>query len=251
MINHPSPLRIVAAAGVALLAVVLAGCRTEGRTTDLSGPVTRELSVLVSAQNGLYYPPFLRNQPAGPEDNSYAVRIRSLLGDQPQLSLGEKTAVFFHDEAVAASPLWGRMWLAPLTKAGSPGLLGDSDIAAVRAMRTPNGWFHDADSPDPDTPEARASATVAGLEVLRSKAPIAGDDRRVTLAWLQAAAEAGPTPVVGGALAGSFRLLDAPVPPVLTAGFRPPTAKFTEARGQARYQLLLDAYGYATAVESA
>ncbi|MCW2641272.1 MAG: hypothetical protein JWP76_3578 [Dactylosporangium sp.] len=252
MPRRPSPFKQTAVATLAVLLVIaLPGCGSGGGKPIAPAPVAHELSALLSTKNGLYYPPFLRNEPAGPEDNSYAIRIRSLLGDTPQLSLSGKTAAFFHDEAVAASPLWGRMWLAPLASSGSPGVLADTDVAAVRAMRTDGGWFSEPDSPRPDTPEYRAAATAAALEVLRSRGPIAASDRQVTLAWLDTASRSHPALPVAADLARSYRLLDAPVPAPLAALPRPPARTFAGLGPQARYEYLLEAYSYASLTAAA
>lgn len=227
--------------------LVLTGC--EKSATGEGGaaaPVTRELSILVSAQNGLYYPPFLRNEPAGPEDNSYAVRLRALLGAQPQLGLTAQTAGFLRREAVETSPLWGRLWLAPLASAGAAELLSDADADALRAMRTPGGWFGEPDSSAQDDGPYRAAATAAALESLAVCGEVTEEDRVRTLPWLRQAAGADGRRTLAEAadLARAFRLLGAQVPQALTDTPAPATPDFTALGEDKRYQALLDAYSY-------
>lgn len=238
----------IAGAVAALLIGGISGCGgTSNRNTDPK-PVAEELSVLVSAMNGLYYPPFLRQKPAGPEDNSYALRIRSVLGETPRLSLSKESVGFFHDEAVAASPLQGRAWLAPMMSANAPALLTDGDLDAVRAMRTEDGWFS-GPGMDSSGLEGRASATADALEVLRSRGSISTEDRHETLRWLQAVSTDRPGQAAAADLARSFSLLDLPIPPSLKTLGQPPKRNFAELAGPARYDLLVEAYRYASLVQ--
>ncbi|MFG2848199.1 hypothetical protein ACGF12_34290 [Kitasatospora sp. NPDC048296] len=247
--HHPRPdvarnrlaVRAVTALAVCLAAVA---CDSSPQAGPSAPPVTRELALLISSQNGLYYPPFLREEPAGPEDNAYALRIRSLLGETPQLALAPKTASFFRDESLAASPLWGRTWLAGFARAGAPELLTAADAEAVRGMRTPGGWFGEPGAEQPDSREYRAEATAAALDVLRAAGGLTPADRAATTGWLATEAADRPSLREAGSLAQAFRLLDEPVPDGLTA-LRPPVQDISKLSGDDRYQALLDAYGYA------
>ncbi|MBB4951761.1 hypothetical protein F4556_007296 [Kitasatospora gansuensis] len=254
MTRHPLTRRwrgpLLALAGCLLAA----GCGTSDPSAG-QGPVTRELARLTSSANGLYYPPFLRDEPSGAEDNSYAVRIRQLLGGKTSLTLSEKSAAFLRSDALAVSPLWGRSWLAPLATAGAGGLLTPQDAVELRALRTPGGWFADpepepAEDPGPEqelSPTGqdtlrRAAATAAALDAIRAADGLTAADRTATLPWLLDAARAAPSPAEAAELAHALRLFGERLPPPLTAVRpAPATDPTTVAEGQ-RYQVLLDSY---------
>ncbi|WP_326803133.1 hypothetical protein OIE49_17440 [Streptomyces sp. NBC_01788] len=243
------------AAGLACC-LLLVGCEGKSDAAEPGGvaPVTQELSLLVSAQNGMYYPPFLRDEPAGPENNSYAVRLKTSLGPKPQLGLSAKSGAFFRQEAIGTSPLWGRSWLAPLASAGAADLLTASDAAALRRMRTGQGWFSEPGNEHPDDGPYRAAATAAALEALAASGGITEDDRTLTLPWLrQAAKKTGDSLALSEAadLARGFRLLGASVPQALMAVREPSISDFTALGEKERYQALLDAYNYAVLSQAA
>ncbi|ADI07725.1 hypothetical protein SBI_04605 [Streptomyces bingchenggensis BCW-1] len=251
------------ALAVALAAALLAGCQSAASDSGERRPVTEELSILISAQNQLYYPPFLREEPTGPQDNAYAQRTRALLGTPPRLDLNHKTAEFLRQDALGSSPLWGRGWLAPLAASGADGLLNDRDAADVRRMRTADGWYRTPLPPraarsQPTEPAGqqaknayRAAATATALEILRAHGGITEADRRATLPWLRKAAAHPGTLSESADLAQALRLLNAPVPARLAAVTPPKAAEFTSLGGKERYQALLDAYQYARLRESA
>ncbi|MFI1337174.1 hypothetical protein ACH4U7_45110 [Streptomyces sp. NPDC020845] len=253
----------------ALAAALLTGCQSAASDSGERRPVTEELSILMSAQNQLYYPPFLRDEPTGPQDNAYAQRTRALLGTPPRLDLNHKTAEFFRQDALGSSPLWGRGWLVPLAASGADGLLNDRDAADVRRMRTADGWYRaplprraarsqptePAEPAEPAGQQAknayRAAATATALEILRAHGGITEADRRATLPWLHKAAAHPGTLSESADVARGLRLLNAPVPARLAAVTPPKTAEFTSLGGKQRYQALLDAYQYARLRESA
>ncbi|WP_089510041.1 hypothetical protein [Streptomyces sp. NBS 14/10] len=256
----------------ALAAALLTGCQSAASESNERRPVTEELSILTSAQNQLYYPPFLRDEPTGPQDNAYAQRTRALLGTPPRLHLNHKTAEFFRQDALGSSPLWGRGWLAPLAASGADGLLNDRDAADVRRMRTGDGWYRaplprraarsqstepakPAEPTEPAGQQAknayRAASTAAALEILRAHGGITEADRRATLPWLHKAAAHPGTLSESADVARGLRLLNAPVPARLATVTPPKTAEFTSLSGKQRYQTLLDAYQYARLRESA
>ncbi|MFG2559569.1 hypothetical protein [Streptomyces sp. NPDC048496] len=244
----------VSATGLACC-LLLVGCEAKSDAAEPgdAAPVTQELSLLVSTQNGMYYPPFLRDEPAGPESNSYAMRLKTLLGPKPQLGLSAKSGAFFRQEAIGTSPLWGRSWLAPLASAGAADLLTASDAAALRSMRTPQGWFSEPGNQHPDDGPYRAAATAAALEALAASGGITEDDRTLTLPWLKQAAEAGDGLALSEAadLARGFRLVGASVPQMLVAVRAPSISDFTTLGEKERYQALLDAYNYAVLTQAA
>ncbi|MFC1420059.1 hypothetical protein [Streptacidiphilus cavernicola] len=252
-VTCPARRSIAALLGASLLCLPLAGCTASAKeNASPTTSVTQELSILKSAQNGLYYQPFLRSEPAGPEDNSYAMRIRSALNDHTKVDPNAKTAAFFRSESLASSPLIGREWLAPLTQSGMRGLLTQTDADTVRGMRTKGGWFTEPHSGSPDNTANRAAATAAALEVLQSSGGITLADRNATLPWLARIAASQPGLGQEAAdLATSFHLLGAPVPAAL-AGIQAPTAPdFAGMSEQDRYQALLSAYQYAVIVTAA
>ncbi|MDW6062125.1 hypothetical protein SAZ11_34005 [Streptomyces sp. FXJ1.4098] len=215
----------------ALAAALLTGCQSAASDSGERRPVTEELSILMSAQNQLYYPPFLRDEPTGPQDNAYAQRTRALLGTPPRLDLNHKTAEFFRQDALGSSPLWGRGWLVPLAASGADGLLNDRDAADVRRMRTADGWYRaplprraarsqptePAEPAEPAGQQAknayRAAATATALEILRAHGGITEADRRATLPWLHKAAAHPGTLSESADVARGLRLLNAPSRP--------------------------------------
>jgi hypothetical protein len=228
-----------------LTAAVLAALLPMGCTSRQPVPpktvLTTGFGVLVSAVNGLYYPPFLRDETAGPEANSYALRIRLALGDGPvQLSVSAQSAAELRGEALDASPLWGRWWLAPLAKAGVGGLLSARDVSAVRTMRSAQGYFAEPGAESGDS--YRASATAAALEILALRDAVTADDRRVTGAWLLAAAGRGPSVQTAADLVRGFTALAMTVPAGLGAVADIAPVDFSRLDEQGRYRALLDAY---------
>ncbi|MFF3845993.1 hypothetical protein [Streptomyces sp. NPDC002328] len=199
-------------AGAALCAVLLTSCTDAPRRQEPRPPVARQLDLLVSRQNGYHYPPFLRQQPAAPQAQSYALRTLSELGRGTRTSLSAARVASMRREALESSPLWGRTWLVPLRQAGAVKALGASDATAVERLRTSGGWYVDPALGD-DGDAARLGATWAALDVLRS---LGRRGSPKTAAWLNTLART-PRPLdESAALAQALRLLDRPVPENLT-----------------------------------
>jgi hypothetical protein len=246
-------LRSVARLALAtLLLLPLSSCDSAPSVVDPT-PVGRELAVLKSSQNSLYYQPFLRGETAGPESNSFATLIRSEISDTVPLHPDAQRSAFFRSEAISVSPLIGRAWLIPLATAGAKGLLNSSDATAVRRLRTPGGWFKDPGTASADDTETnRVAGTLAALQVLQAQGGVSAADRAATLPWLRATA-ASHTALDGtaGQLALSLRLLGSPVPEALTALRAPSVADFGSLTGSQRYQALTGSYAYALIQRSA
>ncbi|GIE83116.1 hypothetical protein Aph02nite_90660 [Actinoplanes philippinensis] len=221
--------------------LLLAGCTEPEESPEKT--LTQGFDILVSTVNGLYYPPFLRDETAGPEANSYAVRIRRLLDSEPpQLSVSDDTARFFRDEAVGASPLWGRQWLAPLAEAGVGGLLNDEDIAEIRRMQSADGYYAEAGAGADEG--YRVAATVAALEVLAAADAVEDTDRRTAGAWLTRVAEGSGTLRITADAVRGLQILGLAVPSSAAPAVTAP-ADFGSLDDRARYEALLDAYSTA------
>ncbi|MER5216115.1 hypothetical protein ABT063_37695 [Streptomyces sp. NPDC002838] len=216
---------------------------------------------MVSKQNGYYYHPFLRDQPAGPQAQSFALRTLSELGRDPKTSAASAQVESLRREALETSPLWGRDWLVPLRRAGAGTALGAGDAAAVNKLRDKGGWYVDSALGD-DSDAARLGATWAALEVLDALGrlddlPVA--DRSATVSWLRSLAKpAKPTKPTktakpttkprpldeSSALARSLYLLKQPVPATLTRIAAPRTDDFADLTPDARATRLDDTYSY-------
>jgi hypothetical protein len=236
-------LRTLAIAATALALALTAACDRPAPAPPVSSR-TAGFPLLISRIDGLYYPPFLRDETTGPEANAYAVRLRVLLDDQPpQLSVAGQEAGSLRSEAIAASPLWGRTWLAALAGAGVQ-VLDAADLTALRRMRSAEGFYAEPGS-GAGGDAYRAAATAAALEVLSSRSAITDDDRTVTGAWLTGAAGRRPDLRTAADLAEGLRFLGLPVPPGLLPGTAAAAPAFAGLSENARYSALLDAYSRA------
>ncbi|MFH9827050.1 hypothetical protein [Streptomyces bobili] len=226
-------------AGVAVCASLLSACAgTPGHAEH--PPAARQFDLLVSEQNGYHYPPFLREQPAAPEAQSYALRTLSELGRGAATTMSAERVASMRGEALSASPLWGRTWLIPLDRAGAGSALGTDDVKSVEGLRAEGGWYVDPALGD-DGDAARLGATWAALDVLRALgrqgSPHTGD-------WLRSLL-ATPRPLdESAALASALRLLDQPVPAALAAFDTPGTSDWVTLPPGSRTERLLDTYHY-------
>ncbi|MGV9449995.1 hypothetical protein [Streptomyces sp. NPDC003635] len=215
--------------------------------------MSRQFELLVSAQNGYHYPPFLRDQPAPPEAQSYALRTLSELGRSPRASASADRVAALRRGALAASPLWGRDWLVPLRRAGAPEALGAADARAVRKFRAKGGWYVDPALGD-DTVAARLGATWAALDVLEALGrlrDLSAADRAATVRWLRSRVRTGLPLDRSAALASSLRLLDEPVPAALTSIAAPGTGDWATLTPHGRADRLNDTYHYVLIQEAA
>lgn len=238
---------------VPLLAVTLtASCTSAENGAKEENPSDRRFDALMSAQNDLYFHPFLRAEPATPEVQSYALRTLQLLGKQPQVSISDKAAREFHKSAVDTSTLWGRYWLTPVGEAGAK-VLDRRDVRAIAKSRKKGGWYVDSVLGD-ESVSARIGGTWAALETLKeldAVRTIPAGGRETTVRWLNQVAENSRDLAETAALARMFRLLDEPVPEKLAAT-RPPDAKGLEkSTADRRAQLLEDTYHYVLLRQSA
>ncbi|MEU7054474.1 hypothetical protein [Streptomyces sp. NPDC046197] len=213
----------------------------------------RQFDLLVSKQNGYYYHPFLRLQPAGPREQSFALRTLSELGRDPRTSIDSAQARSLRQDALGASSLWGRDWLIPLRRAGADEALGDADVTDVNRSRAKGGWYVDSALGD-DGVAARLGATWAALEVLDALGrldDVPAADRSGTVTWLRSLAGA-PRPLdQSSALARSLQLLKQPVPAALTRIPAPRTDDFAGLTPDARATRLADTYSYVLIQEAA
>ncbi|MFF1677286.1 hypothetical protein ACFVYG_14745 [Streptomyces sp. NPDC058256] len=208
---------------------------------------------MVSKQNGYYYHPFLREQPVGPQAQSYALQTLSELGRDPRTSMAPARVESFRGGALESSSLWGRDWLIPLWRAGAGEALGRGDAADVNKLRAKGGWYVDSALGD-DGDAARLGATWAALEVLDAlgrAGVLPAADRAATVSWLRSLAGKPRALDQSGALARSLRLLKEPVPGTLTRIAPPRTDDFADLTPDARATRLEDTYSYVLIQEAA
>ncbi|MFI7011339.1 hypothetical protein [Streptomyces sp. NPDC050145] len=223
--------------------------RSGGRDPAAAGQFDR----LVSQENGYYYHPFLREQPAGPQAQSFALRTLSELGDAPRVRMDAAQVRSWREGALETSSLWGRDWLVPLWQAGADRALGQRDAAAVNRTRTKGGWYVDSALGDDDE-AARLGATWAALGVLDALGrldDVPSEDRATTVAWLGSAAKRRHALDQSSALAGSLRLLKQPVPASLARVAAPRTGGFADLSPDERATRLSDTYSYVLVREAA
>lgn len=225
------------------------GDQPPGRADPEAGHYFQEL---VSSQNGLYYHPFLRNEPAGVEAQSYALAALEETGPAPRVSLDAQEQSLLHEEAVAMSALWGRYSLIVFRRAGAAGVLGPSDVEAVRRLRREDGLYQD---PDLDSRDAAAlvGSTWAALEVLHAMGALDdlhADAISATAGRLRGLADTTEDLSEAGALATSLRLLSQPVPEHLRRLKAPSMERFTSLGTDERTARLVDTYGYVQVRES-
>ncbi|WP_406331125.1 hypothetical protein [Streptomyces sp. NBC_00203] len=240
-----------------MCAALLASCTSTSSTSDDPGrresAAARQFDLLVSKQNGYYYHPFLRQEPAGPAAQSYALRTLSELGRDPKTSIAAAGVASLRREALETSSLWGRDWMIPLRRAGAAGALGRSDAAAVNKTRTEGGWYVDS-ALGKDGDPARLGATWAALEVLDALGrlrDLPAADRATTVNWLRSLAGKSTAPDRGSALARSLQLLKEPVPAALTRIAAPRTDDFSDITADTRATRLDDTYAYVVIQEAA
>ncbi|PAZ13211.1 hypothetical protein CLM62_25250 [Streptomyces sp. SA15] len=232
---------------MAVCAVLLSSCASTAGQSETRAPADRQFDLLVSRHNGYHYPPFLRNQPAPPEAQSYALRTLSELGRGIRTSMSAARVASMRGEALAASPLWGRTWLIPLRRAGAAEALGASDVAAVEKLRTEGGWYVDPALGD-DGDAARLGATWAALDVLKA---LGRPGPSVTADWLSSLA-GEPRPLdERAALACALRLLGRPVPATLMDVDAPRTHDWATLTPNGRADRLYDTYSYVLIQEAA
>ncbi|MGC0331066.1 hypothetical protein RKD23_004056 [Streptomyces sp. SAI-170] len=242
--------RLLTAAAAVVCAAVLSSCASPDRPARTPVPsADREFDVLVSSRNGYHYPPFLREQPAAPEAQSYALRTLTELGRGPRVRLSADRAASMRRDALAASPLWGRTWLIPLREAGASWVLGAQDARAVAGLRSKGGWYVDPALGD-DGDASRLGGTWAALEVLDALDRLP-ERPSATVGWLRSMARTPRPPAERAALARSLSLLRRPVPAVLTDADPPRTDDWQTLDGGARADLLSDTYHHVLAQEAA
>lgn len=240
--------------GVALCAALLTSCTSgSGNSGPHETAAAGQFALLVSKENGYYYPPFLREQPAGPQAQSFALRTLSELGRDPKTSAPAARVSSLRNEALGSSSLWGRDWLIALRRAGASEALGAADAKAVDKERAKGGWYVDSALGD-DGDAARLGATWAALDVLKALGRL-GDlsaaDRSVTADWLRSLA-GKPRPLdQSAALASALYLLKEPVPAALTGIAAPRTDDFARISPSTRADRLKDTYHYALIQEAA
>lgn len=213
----------------------------------------RQFDLLVSKQNGYYYHPFLRQQPAGPQAQSFALRTLSELGRDPKTSMASARVESLRGGALETSSLWGRDWMIPLWRAGAGKALGAGDAADVNRLRAKGGWYVDSALGD-DSDGARLGATWAALEVLDALGRVddlPAADRAATVSWLRSQARKVRALDEGSALARSLHFLHEPVPGALTRIAAPRTDDFADLAPDARATRLDDTYSYALIQQAA
>ncbi|QNS08292.1 hypothetical protein [Streptomyces xanthii] len=241
--------------GVVMCALLTTSCG--GSASERSGArgsaAARQFDRLVSKENGYYYHPFLRQQPAGPQAQSFALRTLSELGHASRVRMHAAEVRSWRQGALETSSLWGRDWLIPLWQAGADRALGRRDATDVNKTRTKGGWYVDSALGDDDE-AARLGSTWAALGVLDALGrldDLPSADRAATVAWLGSVAERPHALDQSSALAGSLRLLKQPVPTALAQVTAPRTGDFADLSPDERATRLADTYSYVLIREAA
>lgn len=241
-------------AGAVMCAALMTSCTSASEESGgRDSAAARQFDLLVSKQNGYYYHPFLRQQPAGPQAQSFALRTLAELGRDPRTSMASAQVRSFRQGALETSSLWGRDWLIPLRQAGADEALSSADAVDVDKARHRGGWYVDSALGDGDD-AARLGATWAALEVLDALGRLADlptADRSATVAWLRSTAAKPRALDQSAALARSLRLLKEPVPAALTRIAAPRTDDFADLTPDARATRLTDTYSYVLIQEAA
>ena len=166
------PLRRIVAGGCAAVMVgvtALSGCAGRPAPVAAQGPLAVELNTLVSQRDGLYFPPYLLDEPAGPEDNAFAVLTAEELRRPSTVRLTAAEMAKLREDALANSGLYGRWWLSVIGEHAGHGLLTDADFRAIDALRAPGGWYADTDADNGGAAASvtdRLAATEAALSIL-------------------------------------------------------------------------------------
>ncbi|WP_200258606.1 hypothetical protein [Streptomyces sp. HSG2] len=196
----------------------------------------------------------MRQQPAGSQVQSFALRTLSELGCDPKISMTSDQVRSFRRGALETSSLWGRDWLIPLRRAGVDEALGTGDATAVNKARTNGGWYVDSALGD-DGDAARLGSTWAALEVLDALGcldDLPSDDRAATVAWLRSLADDKPRALdQSSAVARSLQMLNEPVPAALTRIAAPRTDDFSDLTPDDRATRLADTYSFVVIQEAA
>jgi hypothetical protein len=234
---------------IAFALSVLVGCSSSHASGPTDGPLKRELQILKSRQNGLYFSPHLLTVPAGVQDISAALRTLELAGEAPDLMLAEGYQRKLRHEAIAVAPLLGRDLLVPIYSAGARDLLSASDAAEVRALRSPVGWFSSSAGAS-GTDDDKAIATEAALTVLDAVGQLTRADRAASAGWLYQAAEHATTLRAAAATRRALVLLGKTdeLPPL---GLLPPDiSDLGEVPTRERLTRLQEAFDYAQAASA-
>jgi hypothetical protein len=238
----------------AMCAALMASCTPASEESGgRKSAAARQFDLLVSKQNGYYYHPFLRQEPTGPQAQSFALRTFSELGRDPQTSMASAHVSSFRRGALETSSLWGRAWMIPLRRAGAGEALGAGDAAEVNKLRAKGGWYVDSALGD-DGDAARLGGTWAALEVLDALGrldDVSAADRAATVAWLRSLAEKPRALDQSSALARSLQKLKEPVPGTLTRIAAPRTDDFENLTPDSRATRLADTYSYVLIQEAA
>jgi hypothetical protein len=228
---------------------VLVGCSSNHVSGPTDRPLKRELQILKSRQNGLYFSPHLLTEPAGVQDISAALRTLELAGEAPDLMLAEGYQRKLRHEAITVAPLLGRYLLVPIYSAGARELLSAADVTEVRALRSPVGWFSSSAGAS-GTDDDKAIATEAALTVLDAVGQLTRADRAASAGWLHEVAEHATTLRAAAATRRALVLLGKAdeLPPLRLPP--PDISDLREVSPRDRVTRLQDAFDYAQAASA-
>lgn len=221
-------------------ALSVIGVTSCSQYNDGIGPMEAELETLRSSANGLLYPPYLRAEPAGLEENFYALRLKLALGQKPAVKLTRASMESFKKMAQESSPITGRFWLAAFLEAGQDAALSSQDPEIIRSMRQPGGWFEDGINVDP---KAHAELTFEALTVLKVMGKLSNEDRVASEAWLTRQLQ-DDNIEVRAAAADALRIIDKDVPAEAAAVAAPSSSQFLSLEPESRLDLLSKTYAY-------
>jgi hypothetical protein len=183
-------LRFVAAMAAAIL---VTGCAANPNTTR-ADPELRQLSADIErlrADDGLFTATADLGDP-GLYTSGYGLAALAAAGRAVRVGLAPPAIRAAVTDQVRADRLWGSAQLALLERTLKVRLHDDADVAALRALRAPDGSYTDGGlAGDPQYTRSATAAAVSALADLGS--PLTGPERDATARWL----DAGPGPGTG------------------------------------------------------
>ncbi len=183
-------LRFVVAAAATIL---VAGCAGDPGTTR-ANPELRQLSADIErlrADDGLFTATADLGDP-GLYASGYGLAALAAAGRTVRVGLASPAIRAAVADQVGTDRLWGSAQLALLERTLKVRLHDDADMAALRALRAPDGSY--TDGAISDDPRYIRSATAAAVSALAGFGdPLTGSERDATARWL----DSGPDPGTG------------------------------------------------------
>jgi hypothetical protein len=242
--------RAVAAVAAALAVSILAtGCAANPDTTRVD-PQLRQLSADIErlrADDGLFTASADLGDP-GLYTSGYGLAALAAAGRAVRVATATPEIRDAVADQVRTDRLWGSAQLALLERTLNVRLHDDADVAALRALRAPDGSYTDpaVSGGLAGDPRYTRSATAAAVSALAGfGSPLTGSERDTTARWLDAVPGAGTGLSVRWQLAQARQALDLPaaadLPAALDAWWAATGSRLT---GPATGDQLVDACAY-------